>query len=136
MDVLVRRSDRTQAELAVSTKKLSSLEDEMASRDIYSWMVTTLRRFKQPYRVDVPQVGQPTVGDMNLLPRFPYQQANLGVSGTGRYHDLGKFLADFENEFPHVRLLNLDVMPASLAGEPGMLSFKFEIAALVNPNPR
>ena len=38
--------------------------------------------------------------DVNLLPNFPYKQATLTVAGTAHFHDLGRFLADFENQIP------------------------------------
>lgn len=135
MQNMVKRAAITESELAVSSGKLSALEETMASRDVYSWMVDMLRHLKQSYKVDIPQVAQPIVGDVNLLPKFPYKQATLKIFGTARYHELGRFLADFENHFPHVRLLNLDISPASAAGENGLLSFNIDIVILVNPNP-
>ena len=134
MQKMVKRADLTEDELAVASEQLAKLEETMASRDVFSWMVNTLRTFKQSYKVDIPQVGQPVPGDVTMLPRFPYKQATLKVSGTARYHELGRFLADFENQFPHVRLLNLSITPASVAGERGSLSFNIDIVTLVNPN--
>jgi len=45
------------------------------------------------------------------LPKFPYQAATFGVKLSARYHDFGRFLADFENEFPYLRVKNLEVAP-------------------------
>ena len=136
MRALVRRAGLTKNELAISIEHLSKLEKNMASGDVYIWMIDTLRHFKQSYKVEIPQVSQPIVGDVTLLRKFPYKQAALSVSGSARYHELGKFLADLENQYPHFRVLNLEVTPASAAGEMGLLSFKFDIVALVNPNTR
>ena len=61
----------------------------------------------------------------------------MTIAGTGHFHDLGRFIADFENQNPHVRLLNLtlDFKGASpLAGEEE-LSFKMDIVTLVKVNP-
>lgn len=138
MDDMVRRAPITEQELAVTSKQLADLEARMASRDVYSWTVTVLRNFKQNYKqVDIPQVGQPAVGEMNLLPSFPYRQATIKVAGTATYFDLGVFIADCENEFPHFRILNLEIVPSTLtgAGQKGLLSFSFDLVALVNPNP-
>jgi hypothetical protein len=73
---------------------------------------------------------------MTMLPNFPYKQASITVLGTAHYHDLGRFVADFENQFPHIRLLNLsvEVAPAPAPGQVEMLSFKVEIVTLVKPN--
>ena len=55
---------------------------------------------------------------------------------TGYYHDVGKFISDFENNFPHGRVVNLIVEPVSSA-DPGneKLSFRMDVIALVKPNP-
>lgn len=135
MQNMVRRASLTESELAANSEKLAALEEGMASRDVYSWMVDTLRNFKQLYKVDVPSVSQPVVSDVNLLAKFPYKQATLKVSGTARYHELGRFLADFENQFPYMRVLNLEMTPISGAGENGTLSFNVDIVTLINPNP-
>ena len=111
-------------------------EQDMASGDLYSWTYDTLRRFKQQYRVEIPDVSHPTTSEMDLLPSFPYKQIKFGINGTAYYHDLGKFVADFENNFPHARLIHLVVEPlpgADTGNE--RLSFRMEIIALVKANP-
>ncbi len=108
----------------------------MASGDLYAWAITTLRTFKLGYKVEIPQFS--TIDgpkDVNLLPAFPYKQISLTVGGTATFHEFGRFVADFENQFPHMRLLNLSLEPGGLqaGGESSTLSFKMEIAALVKP---
>ena len=73
---------------------------------------------------------------MDLLPSFPYKQIQFTINGTAYYHDLGKFIADFENNFPHARMVNLVIEPASGADSSNeKLSFRMDIIALVKPNP-
>jgi type II secretion system (T2SS) protein M len=103
----------------------------MASGDLYSWTYNTIRLFKAPYQVDIPDVGHPDVGTMDLLPDFPFKQVRFTVTGTAYYHDLGKFIADFENKFPHMRVVNLQIQPADATGSNEKLSFKMDIVALV-----
>lgn len=111
-------------------------EHDMASGDLYSWTYDTLRRFKQSYRVEIPDVSHPTTGEMDLLPSFPYKQIKFGINGTAYYHDLGRFVADFENNFPHARLIHLVVEPmAGTDSSNEKLSFRMEIVALVKANP-
>lgn len=111
-------------------------EEDMASGDLYSWTYDTMRHFKQPYRVEIPDVGHPTTGEMDLLPSFPYKQIRFSVVGTAYYHDLGKFIADFENNFPHARVVRLIVEPVSGADiNNERLSFRMEIIELVKTNP-
>jgi hypothetical protein len=119
------------AKLKEITDKLASAESDIASGDSYAWSYDLIRRFKANYKVEIPTVAEPTVQDVDILPDFPYRQIRLTVNGTAFYHDLGKFIADFENTYPHIRVTNLFVEPGGSATEPEKLSFHFEIVALV-----
>lgn len=133
----VQHADRIEAELAESRKALCGLEEDMATGDLYSWVIDTLRRFKLGYKVDLRQFGPiSSPADVDLLPAFPYKQAKLTIAGTAHYHDLGRFLADFENQFPHIRILNLtaESNAGSVSEDPEFLSFTIEIVTLVKPN--
>jgi hypothetical protein len=132
---MVKSAKLVEADLAEAAKKLSDLEEGMApGGDIYSWAINTIRGFKLAYRVDIPQLNQPVRGDVTLLPKFPYKQATLSVSGTAFFHDFGRFLADFENQFPHLRVLNLEMASSLDPGEQEKLTFKMDIVTLVKPN--
>jgi Tfp pilus assembly protein PilO len=131
----VRRADKVEAEMKEVKKSLANEEQDMASGDLYAWMINTVRAFRLGYKVEIPQFS-PAIsqGDVNLLPNFPYKQASVTVAGTSHYHDFGKFLADFENQFPHIRIVNLrmDSNPTANAGESQeTISFAMEIVALV-----
>jgi hypothetical protein len=134
----IHRSDRVKADLETARSLLAAAESDVASGDLYAWVVNWLRQFKAPYKVEIPQfsqLGAPV--DVNLLPGFPYKQATLTVAGTAHFDELGRFLADLENQFPHVRLLNLslDANAPSATVEPETLSFKMDIVTLVKLNP-
>jgi hypothetical protein len=83
--------------------------------------------------VELPEIGQPNEGSMELLPNFPYQQLRFNIGGTGYYHDIGKFIADFENRYPHMRVVNLDMAPVGSDSE--KLAFRADIVALVKSSP-
>lgn len=127
----IKQSDAIAAELAHQTQALNKAESDMASGDLYSWTYNTIRLFKAPYQVDIPDIGHPDVGTMDLLPAFPFKQVRFTVTGTAYYHDLGKFIAGFENKFPHIRVVNLQMQPADATGSGEKLSFKMDIIALV-----
>ena len=134
----IRQTDRIKTEMEQAKETLTAAESDIASGDLYSWVINSLRQFKAPYKVEIPQysqLGSPV--DVNLIPNFPYKQAVLTVAGTAHYHDVGQFLADFENRFPHVRLLNLtlDANAPSPTMELETLSFKLDIVTLVKTNP-
>ena len=134
----VKRVSQIEAELGESRKKLALLEEDMASGDLYSWIINTLRKFSADYKVEMPQKsGIMGPVDVTLLPNFPYKQASITVMGTAHYQELGHFIADLENEFPHIRLINLGIepVPATGSADPEVLTFKMEIITLVKSNP-
>ncbi len=135
----IKRADQIEAQLADARTTITNLEAGMApSSDSLSWLINTIRGFKGAYKVEIPQISPIShPSDVNLLAKFPYKQVTLTVSGTAHYHDLGKFLADFENEFPHIRLVNLDLQlnPSPAAGDAEKLVFKVDIVTLVKPSP-
>ncbi|HEY1719113.1 MAG TPA: hypothetical protein VGH42_12575 [Verrucomicrobiae bacterium] len=131
----IKKADTLSLELADANLTLSHFEADMASGDVYSWTYDTIRSFKADYKVEIPTIGQPAMSDVDLLPRFPYKQLKVTVNGTAYYHDLGKFIADFENKFPHIRVVNLTLEPASDAGANNeKLAFSMDIIALIKPN--
>jgi Tfp pilus assembly protein PilO len=132
MKELIRNADSFATDLHDVTYSLQRAEDDMATGDYILWTYDTMNLFKKNYKVEIPEIGHPTVGDVDLLPSFPYKQIRFGINGTACFHDLGQFVADFENAFPHARMVNLVVEPA--AGEGEKLSFRMEIIALVKSN--
>ena len=130
---IIKNDDAMAIELTEVTNTLLHAEEDMASGDLYSWTYNTIRRFKQQYKVEIPEIGHPTIGNVDLLPSFPYKQIQFSINGTAYYHDLGKFIADFENNFPHSRMVRLVIEPGGDNSE--KLSFKMEIITLMKPNP-
>jgi len=135
----VKNAEQLEARLAETRTALTALENGMASGDLYSWIINTVRTFRADYgKVEIPQFGPSAIAEeMNLFPKFPYKQATLTVAGKARYHDLGQFLADFENKFPHIRVLNLNLKlnPEAGVGEKEKLAFTMDIVTLVKPTP-
>jgi len=126
---MIQESDSASNELDNESSALSSSEEDMARGDVYAWTVDTMRHFKADYKVDVPEIGQPGIGEEDLFLHFPYKQLRFTLHGTGYYHDVGKFIADLENKFPHMRVVNLEMSPASSDSE--KLSFSMDIIALM-----
>jgi hypothetical protein len=133
----IQNADQLDSQVGEASGRLSKLETGMASGDLYSWAINTLRQFKQPYsKIEIPQFSQidgpkPT----SMLATFPYQQASLTIGGTAHFHDFGRFLADFENGFPYIRVQNLQLepLPSAANSEQEKLSFRMDIIALVKP---
>jgi hypothetical protein len=133
----IQTAPTIEAELTAKRGMLAGLEEGMASGDLYSWAVDTIREFKQNYKVEVPQFSQ-VEGPrrLDLLPQFPYKQASITISGTGPFYELGKFFSDLENKYPFVRLVNLTLEPAPnmQPADPERLAFKLDVVALVKPS--
>ena len=129
----IKQREETETSLRAISDQLARAETDVASGDVYAWTFDTLRRFKSA--VEIPSTTQPILSDEDMLPGFPYKQLKVTLSGSAYYHDLGKFLADFENNFPHMRLVNLSVEPASTgSGSTEKLNFRVDVIALVRPN--
>jgi Tfp pilus assembly protein PilO len=136
VQMAIKSSDKIQAELNGVNKEMAVIEREMASGDLYSWMYNTIKDFKASHRVDIPQFsGIDPPAECNLMYKFPFKQIRMTVNGSGYFHDIGKFVADFENHFPHIRIQNLELTPASGQGsgdrEREKLAFRIEVIALV-----
>jgi Tfp pilus assembly protein PilO len=130
----IKNSRLIEAQLLVVSNKLALQEEDMPTGDLYASMVNTLRKFKLGHKVEIPQFNSPgTAVDVTLLPKFPYKQVVMTIIGTAYYHDLGRFIADYENEFPTSRIVNLDISPASVQSpdEKEKLAFKMDIVSLV-----
>jgi hypothetical protein len=135
---VVVESALVQTNLNEAAAKLNAIEATMPSGDLYSWVVSTIRQFNAPgYRVEIPQIGMPTIGEVRMLSSFPYHQATISVAGTAYYWDFGRFLSDFENHFPYMQVEDLNIEPAAGMNpeEREKLSFRMNIVALVKTNP-
>jgi Tfp pilus assembly protein PilO len=128
---IISQAQSTSNQLAALSLQLSNTEKDIAKGDTYAWIYDTIRQFKSNYHVEIPTISQPVIGDVDLIPNFPYKQVKFSLTGTAYYHDLGKFIADLENNFPHIRLVNLAI---DSNGDSELLSFRVDIVALVKPN--
>jgi Tfp pilus assembly protein PilO len=135
--------------LEASQKKLDGIEATMPHGDMYSWIILTMNSFKENggYKVELPQFSRENPTEVGILPRFPYKANSFYIRGTALYHDFGRFVADFENAFPTMRIQNIQLEPADgnsasaggttpsghSAEETEKLAFRMEVVALVNP---
>jgi hypothetical protein len=139
MDREIKNAARIQAELSERKEKLVALEENMASGDLYAWVINTIRQFrlKLPYKVEIPQFSQiDGPKEMTMMPGFPYKQATLTIGGSGLFYDFGRFVTDLENAYPYFRVLNVTLEPAAgvLAGDKERLSFRMDIVVLIKPD--
>jgi len=136
---LVAATAELKRNLELANQKLTSIEEGMASGDMYAWVIQTVGRFGAERKVEIPQFSREVMTEVGILPKFPYKAAVFNVRGVAYFHDLGKFLADFENSFPFARIQNIELEPAgnsaaTATSDSEKLSFRMEIVTLINPN--
>jgi Tfp pilus assembly protein PilO len=117
---------------AKAKAELAIREDGMAHGDRFFWFVNMLNKFKAKYEVDIPQISPETVGPVGVFPEFPYQAATFKISGSGHYYDFGRFLRDFENQHPYIRVQNLDVEPDTSPNSE-KVNFRMDVVTLIKP---
>jgi hypothetical protein len=131
----IKTADTVSNQLVDASDTLAQAEGDMVTGDPALWIYEKIRDFKEHYKVDASVTSQLTMGEVDLLPKFPYKQLKVTVGGTAYYQDLGKFIADFENTYPHARIVNLTLNPAGAAGDDSeKLAFRMDIIALVKPS--
>ena len=133
----VKNAAQIESDLKKGSQVLAGLESDMAGGDLFLWQINMMKNFKGDRPVEIPELSAGSPADCNLLPKFPYRQVTLTVGGSAFYNDFGRFLADFENTYPHMRVVNLQVYPkpTQVAAEKEKIGFKMEIVTLTKPNP-
>ena len=138
---LASSTAQIQKRLEAADSKLKVIESRMPSGDMYSWIILTVNTFKENYQVDIPQFSREVPSEVGMYAQFPYRAAVFNLRGTAHFHEFGRFVADFENMFPYMRIQNIELDPASVSNanaqnDQERLAFKMEIVTLVNPNIR
>ena len=135
--------DEMEAELEQNQEKLANFEDRMAEGDVYLWIVNKLLKYTEPYGIAFHEIDAPQEGELDVFPKVPYQAARFGVGGTATYFGFGEFLAEFENNFPSMRIRRLELEPASgssSTNDEPRIAFKMEFTMLIrgpeNRTPR
>jgi len=135
-EIELKKAPQIEHDFLASSNLLSEIEAPMPSGDMYSWVITTINNFKEPYKdISIPSFSQSQVGDVEMFPSFPYKAATFHIKGSGHYDDYGKFVADFENHFPFFMMENIELTPAhqTMSDDPEKLDFSMDIVALVKP---
>ena len=123
-----------ETEIAFRRQELDAIEQTMASGDLYAWIIGSMNRRASRFNLNIPTYGRETIGEIGIVPGFPYKAATFLLRGTGSFEDLGLFISDLENDRPFYRVQNLDVSPAAAtAGEPYPVQFSFELVVPIRP---
>ena len=113
--------------------ELARRESGMASGDRFNWFVNMLNKFKSGYELEIPQISPEVVAPVGLFPEFPYEAATFKISGAGTYFEFGRFLKDFENKYPYIRVQNLELKPLKSEAKNEQVSFNMDVVTLIKP---
>jgi hypothetical protein len=110
---MVNMAARIQQNLEQNKQVLASKEEKMAPADQYRWIVETVPPFMAHREVNFEEcTPKPVIQAPGLLPKFnDYKSAIFTIKASARFQDFGKFLADFENEFPYISVHSLRMRP-------------------------
>jgi hypothetical protein len=139
---LVARAGRIELEMKATGRFLTEMEKDMVEGDPNLWIRSTLNDFYRsaPRTMQLPAIGIPKDAEIGLLPDMPYKALVFQLSGSAYYHEVGKFIADFENRYPYVQVRNLDFRPDGSVGRFGpsteLLSYTFDIVVPVKPQDK
>lgn len=140
-DKLSREEPEIQQRLQKVSKELAAREVLLApERDTYAWLLQSLAQFLSLHRgagVTPAGISQPEIGEATLIPKFSYKTATFHVKANGFFHDVGRFIADLESQFPYVRVQNVDLQRGSGGGpnaDPEKLFATFDIVMLMQPS--
>ena len=130
------------------SREIVRIEEVMANpMDPFSWSLQLIEKAREKHAVSIVEVSPPKQpGPVQLIPDFPYQSVSFTVRGIAYYQDLGKFLADFENEHPYCVTRNLQItagrqtegdasLAASGVSRTDRVVFRMDVVALLKPNP-
>lgn len=114
---LIKRRAAIETDLAGLTNLLAQAEVEMIPVEQLNgkkWLLDKLNHFtKDRYDVTLMNLSNdPLIGKQFLiLPKFDYSAAVYNVEVRTFFHEYGRFLADFENSFPYLRIQSLQMWP-------------------------
>lgn len=131
---VINRGKTIKEDLNDASRRLKRIEEQMVSGDTYLWIIKTLRDFETPDRIEFAKYDPPQIIESIATGKLPYKTAAYSITGTSTYHDFGRFLARFENIYPHIRIHRVDMEPVGggIAFDE-KLSFLIELHVLVKP---
>lgn len=118
----VKGGPTVQANLLAARARLETEEAGLVPIDgsnPRNWLLKEINRViaASGASVDLEQITlmEPADRNVELLPKFPYRANQFRVRMGAYYQDFGKFLSDFENKFPYIRIQDLTIKPSEAA---------------------
>lgn len=135
---LLKRKDEIKEAMEKNEQELVQREQTLPPPTpvAYQWLIEKVNDYTKPH----PSLTgfftqQPAPVDAGIIPKFPYKALYYNqVTMSGFFNEFGKFLADFENDWPYLRVQNLSMVPASALPGDEKINFQFEIVSLTATN--
>lgn len=114
---LSKRMNEVDANYEAQKKILIQKQTEMPrpGQD-HAWFLNLMEEQRRKYNLEVEDIKTPDPIEAGILPKFPFRAVALSVTMIGSYYDFGRFLADFENNYPYMRVQGLKIVPEIRAG--------------------
>ncbi|HEX7861683.1 MAG TPA: hypothetical protein VF773_15205 [Verrucomicrobiae bacterium] len=110
-EIALKSADTIESNLNESKKVIETRQEKMAPQgDYYNWFFKLVDQFRKDERLDtgfIVDLTMPESVEAGLLPKFPYKAASFGLRVNGQFHDIGRFIANLENNFPYFRVQNV-----------------------------
>jgi Tfp pilus assembly protein PilO len=139
---LLKRQAELQARADELRKQLDQEQIHMPrpAQD-HVWFIKIMEDRRAKFNLDINEIRNPEAWDPGVLPKFPFKGVSFTVSLIGSYTDFGRFLADFENSYPYMRVQLMNVTTDVPQGLPGVaqpapgdatkLRFNFRVISLI-----
>lgn len=117
-ELRIRRGRIVEQEFAALKERIAQAERHMIPVEQLNgnkWMLDLISQFIQSRKHTVQPTrlsNDPLIGKQFVfIPKFDYSGAAYDLELQAYFHDFGRFLADFENEFPYIRIQELEMAP-------------------------
>jgi hypothetical protein len=101
----IKRQADVQANLELQRKNLNAKQAEMPRPGEDSrWFLRIIDDRRSQFGLDIGDIKGPDNADPGILPKFAFKGVSFYVELIGVYTDFGRFLADFENSYPYLRV--------------------------------
>jgi Tfp pilus assembly protein PilO len=105
--------------LSEAREKLAAKEKDMVpeGQEFYTFF-KLFDQFRHQSKLEtsfIGTIGKPEFENPGVLPKAPYKAAVFPIKANGYYHQIGKFISDFENAYPYMRLQTVHLQPEPLS---------------------
>lgn len=121
-EAALRSADVIEATLAENKKQIDERQEKMAPQgQYYYWFLKLVDQFRKDEKLDsgfIVDITMPDFPEAGLLPKFPYKAASFGLRVNGKFHDIGRFVANLENNYPYFRVQDVRIAPKPVEATP------------------